>query len=198
MASKEELKRAGGANLFFSNSYESMKKQEEKPVLKKSEKREQEIEKFLEQLRLGKNQKEASEAVGHDKTWGSRVVAELKEKDPARLKGTLQEVRPEEKSSQDVTQTAQETQRATKTEQAVKNTNVEEKAKERANTKPQKQVFSFRASKEHISDWKAYATAAGLTMENMGTVAMNEYLTRHKLDGSEKAIYDALKAKGKM
>ena len=200
MASKGRLDRAAGASIggFFSNVPESPEKQEEKPTVNRSEKRQQDIEAFLEQLRQGKNQKEASEAVGHDKTWGSHVIAELKEKEPERLKGTPQEVKEAEEAPQDKPQDAQEPQKAAQTEQTIKSTLAEEKTEEKADAKAQKQVFSFRASKEHISDWKAYATATGLTMENVGAAAMNEYLLQHKLEGAEKAVYDALRAKNNM
>ena len=200
MASKGNLFQAAGASVdvFLSKKDENTEQQKEKPVLKKNEKRQQDIEAFLEQLRQGKNQKEASEAVGHDKTWGSHVIAELKEKEPERLKGTPQEVKEAEEAPQDKPQDAQEPQKAAQTEQTIKSTLAEEKTEEKADAKAQKQVFSFRASKEHISDWKAYATATGLTMENVGAAAMNEYLLRHKLEGAEKAVYDALRAKNNM
>ena len=68
-------------------------------------------------------------------------------------------------------------------------------AEEKPNTKQKKQVFSFRATLDNIADWKAYATATGQTMENVGTAAMNEYLDRHKLTGAEQAIFEAMKAK---
>lgn len=58
-----------------------------------------------------------------------------------------------------------------------------------------KQVFSFRAALSDITLWKAYATATGETMENIGCMAMNEYIKRHRLDGTELAVFEALKAK---
>lgn len=73
----------------------------------------------------------------------------------------------------------------------------EEKNEEKANTKQKKQVFSFRATLDNIADWKAYATATGQTMENVGSAAMNEYLERHELTGAEKVIFEAMKAKRK-
>lgn len=57
----------------------------------------------------------------------------------------------------------------------------------------QKQVFSFRALLDSIDIWKAYATAAGQTMEHIGTAAMNEYIDRHGLTGAEQDIFTALK-----
>lgn len=58
-----------------------------------------------------------------------------------------------------------------------------------------KQVFSFRAALPDITVWRAYATATGETMENIGCMAMNEYIKRHRLDGTKQAAFEALKAK---
>lgn len=55
-----------------------------------------------------------------------------------------------------------------------------------------KQVFSFRAAINDINIWKAYATASGKTMEEVGTEAMNGYIRRHKLSEKEQAVFDAL------
>lgn len=55
-----------------------------------------------------------------------------------------------------------------------------------------KQVFSFRAVINDINIWKAYATASGKTMEEVGTEAMNGYIRRHKLSEKEQAVFDAL------
>lgn len=55
-----------------------------------------------------------------------------------------------------------------------------------------KQVFSFRAAIRDICIWKAFATASGRTMENIGTDAMNEYLKKHKLSETEQIIFNAL------
>lgn len=66
--------------------------------------------------------------------------------------------------------------------------------KERQKLSP-KQVFSFRAALSDITVWRAYATATGETMENIGCMAMNEYIKRHRLDGTKLAAFEALKAK---
>lgn len=58
--------------------------------------------------------------------------------------------------------------------------------------KKDKQVFSFRAFIENINIWKAYALAAGITMEEFGSNAANEYMSRHKLSGPELAVFEAL------
>lgn len=58
-----------------------------------------------------------------------------------------------------------------------------------------KQVFSFRADVNAINVWKAYSTASGRTMEEVGTDCMNEYMRRHRLSGIEQAVFEALCAK---
>ncbi len=58
-----------------------------------------------------------------------------------------------------------------------------------------KQVFSFRAILSDIVIWKAYAVASGKTMEDICNVAMNEYLKKHKLTGTEQAIFEAIKVR---
>lgn len=78
----------------------------------------------------------------------------------------------------------------------------QELPKSRARTKKkevkgQKQVFSFRAFIEDINIWKAYVTAVGGTMENIGSTAMNEYIKHHKLSGAELAVFEALMAREK-
>ena len=56
-----------------------------------------------------------------------------------------------------------------------------------------KQVFSFRAMLADIMIWKAYAVASGKTMEDICNAAMYEYIKKHKLAGTEQAIFEALK-----
>lgn len=87
----------------------------------------------------------------------------------------------------------QNLQTALKHSKARKNTKKSEKTENKPNTKPQKQVFSFRAAVSDIAIWKAYATASGRTMEYIGNAAMNEYLRRHKLNDAQIAVFEALK-----
>lgn len=163
----------------------------------------QEEEAFLNLLRQGKSRKEAYEEIGREKTWASKTIKKIRETEPERLKGTAEEVKDEAPAEQPETKTPpQDTPQATQNHQiapepikAEESTPAEEKAEEKANTKQKKQVFSFRATIEDIASWKAYATATGQTMENVGTAAMTEYLERHKLTGAEQAIFEAMKAK---
>jgi len=92
-------------------------------------------------------------------------------------------------------ESSQKPQKTLKQSKLRKNTKNSKKDENGLNTKPQKQVFSFRAVVSDILIWKAYATAAGKTMENIGTVAMNEYMKRHKLNEAEQAVFEALKAR---
>lgn len=76
-----------------------------------------------------------------------------------------------------------------------KNIQKRNKSENKPNTKPQKQVFSFRAMITDIAAWKAYSAASGRTMENIGTAAMHEYMKRHKLNEAEQAVFEALRAR---
>ena len=53
-------------------------------------------------------------------------------------------------------------------------------------------VFSARADKYDIANWKAYATAAGLTVTAMTTEAMKEYMEAHPLKGDQLKMYKLL------
>lgn len=121
----------------------------------------------------------------------SKKIREIEEKEPERVERLKAEVEAEKGTPQ----TTQKPQTAPEPQEPIKSTPAEEKAEEKPNTKQKKQVFSFRATLDNIADWKAYATATGQTMENVGTAAMNEYLDRHKLTGAEQAIFEAMKAK---
>lgn len=70
-----------------------------------------------------------------------------------------------------------------------------ESTEQQPGRKQKKQVFSFRAKISDIATWKAYSTAAGMTMEKVGAAAMNEYIKCHKLAGDERIVFDVLKAR---
>lgn len=78
---------------------------------------------------------------------------------------------------------------------AKRETTGKENTEQQLEKKQRKQVFSFRAKISDIAAWKAYSTAAGMTMEKVGTAAMNEYIKRHKLAGDERIVFEALKAR---
>lgn len=89
----------------------------------------------------------------------------------------------------------QNPQKAPKQLKARNNTKKSKKGENKPNTKPQKQVFSFRALITDIAVWKAYATASGKTMEYIGVAAMQEYVKRHRLNAAEQAVFEALMAR---
>lgn len=75
-----------------------------------------------------------------------------------------------------------------------KNTAVNEEKRDLKKSN-KKQVFSFRAVISDINVWKAYATASGRTMEDIGSDAMNGYIRKHKLSETEQAVLNALMAR---
>lgn len=194
MASKNRLDQAAGASIggFFSKSDESKPEQEQ--TAKESRKPPYTDEQMDEALktvyRTGKQQ-DGADYLQINKGTFSKKIREIEEKEPERVERLKAEVEAEK----DTPQTTQKPQTAPEPQEPIKSTPAEEKAEEKANTKQKKQVFSFRATLDNIADWKAYATATGQTMENVGTAAMNEYLDRHKLTGAEQAIFEAMKAK---
>lgn len=192
MASKNRLDRAAGASIdnFFSKADES----KPEPTARESRKPPYTDEQMDEALktvyRTGKQQ-DGADYLQINKGTFSKKIREIEEKEPERVERLKAEVEAEK----DTPQTTQKPQTAPEPQEPIKSTPAEEKAEEKANTKQKKQVFSFRATLDNIADWKAYATATGQTMENVGTAAMNEYLDRHKLTGAEQAIFEAMKAK---
>lgn len=194
MASKNRLDQAAGASIggFFSKSDESKPEQEQ--TAKESRKPPYTDEQMDEALktvyRTGKQQ-DGADYLQINKGTFSKKIREIEEKEPERVERLKAEVEAEK----DTPQTAQKSQTAPEPQEPIKSTPAEEKAEKKANTKQKKQVFSFRATLDNIADWKAYATATGQTMENVGTAAMNEYIDRHKLTEAEQAIFEAMKAK---
>lgn len=215
MASKNRLGQAAetSVNGFFTNAEENKPDQENETYQEESKKelkrktvkqvqREQDIEKFLQLLKQGMSRKDAYEAVGHDKTWASKVIAELKEKEPDRLKGTSEEIKDEipleqsEAIAEEETPTPnapQEPQTAAEPPKPIENTPEEEKRVYEANTKPQKAVMGFRAEVDKIELWKLYADAAEQEISAMCTAALDEYVRNHELTADQKEIFDIKK-----
>lgn len=223
MASKNRLDQAAGASIggFFSKSDES--KPEPEQTTRESRKPPYTDEQMDEALktvyRTGKQQ-DGADYLQINKGTFSKKIREIEEKEPERVKRLKAEVEAKKETTQNaehkdghehLTATIEKSekqepqymtlkvtevpQEAPKQFELQKSTPTEEKAEGKANTKQKKQVFSFRATLDNIADWKAYATATGQTMENVGTAAMNEYLDRHKLTGAEQTIFEAMKAK---
>lgn len=55
----------------------------------------------------------------------------------------------------------------------------------------EKKVFSFRASPEAISRWRAWILASGRTVDEVAGGAMDDYIQSHPLDQDGKTIYEA-------
>ncbi len=88
------------------------------------------------------------------------------------------------------TQAAQEPQTAPEPLQPIKSTPEEEKHVYMANTKPQKQSFSFRAEQTKIENWKLYAETVGAgDIGALWTAAIDEYIANHKLTANQKEIF---------
>lgn len=177
----------------------------------------QEEEAFLNLMRQGKSRKEAYEAIGREKTWASKIIKKIRETEPERLKGTGEDVKDESKTfilttaesqKQDpvefnIVRTApQEPQRGDielEHTQPIKNTPEEEKHVYVANTKPQKQSFSFRAEQTKIENWKLYAETVGAgDVGALWTAAIDEYIANHKLTEEQQVIYDLKKKVAEM
>ena len=56
--------------------------------------------------------------------------------------------------------------------------------------KTPKQVFSFRGEVDDVKAWRLYATVTGTKVDDLGSLAMQEYLAAHPLKGAEKALFD--------
>lgn len=129
-------------------------------------------------------------------------VKKDKEMQEGDVLGTVINAESSEKSSDKTEQASDvlpesQTEASKEQEQAKKRRVVVDDSKERrnANKTTQKQVFSFRAVIGDILVWKAYATASGRTMEDIGSDAMNSYIKKHKLMETEQAVFNALIAR---
>lgn len=63
--------------------------------------------------------------------------------------------------------------------------------------KAQKKVFSFRAEVESADSWRLWADAKGLKVDELGTLAITEYIKKHPLSPDQKQIYDLKMAQKK-
>ena len=99
----------------------------------------------------------------------------------------------EELQGQDTPQIAQKLQTVSKPMQT-KSKSKEETTEKKANTKPQKQSFSFRADQSKIENWKLYAEAVGTKdIGTLWTAAIDEYISNHELTTSQQTIYELKK-----
>ena len=92
----------------------------------------------------------------------------------------------EQKSISD--QGVQEAPQAEETVKAENPTGNMIKPAEKANTKPDKVVFSFRAERELVKQWRAYAASClGMKVDDLG---VQEYIRNHPLSGVFKEFYE--------
>lgn len=184
----------------------------------KDEQQKQEAE-FLRIYQETGSQKEAYMAVGWDKTKASKFVKKWRQEQEAQQSKNVPAITDEPKQESKESPTPQEEvvempikeesqvipakvveapqmpQIAPETQEPIKSTPAEEKAEEKPNAKPRKQVFSFRASIDDIAIWRSYATAAGTSLEKFANAALQEYVENHPLTGTEQVIFEALKAR---
>lgn len=57
-------------------------------------------------------------------------------------------------------------------------------------TSQNKKVFSFRGNEEDVKAWRLYASISGTKVDDLGSMALNEYLKNHPLVDIEKALFD--------
>ena len=63
--------------------------------------------------------------------------------------------------------------------------------------KAQKKVFSFRAEVDQVDSWRVYADAKGMKVDELGTLALTEYIKKHSLTEDQKKIYELKMAQKK-
>lgn len=82
-------------------------------------------------------------------------------------------------------------QEAPQAEETINHTGNMLKPAEKTNIKPDKVVFSFRAERELVKQWRAYAASClGMKVDDLGELAMQEYIRNHPLSGVFKEFYE--------
>lgn len=89
-----------------------------------------------------------------------------------------------------IVEATQKPQIAQELQEPIRSTPAEEKAREKANTKPQKATMGFRAEVSKIEFWRAYADATDTELGIMCTAAIDEYIQRHEMTADQKEIID--------
>lgn len=80
--------------------------------------------------------------------------------------------------------------------QRMNDTSAPKKVAQKAN-KTVKKVFSFRAEAETADNWRLWADAKGMKVDELGTKALTEYIKRHPLTADQNQIYELKKAQKK-
>lgn len=80
---------------------------------------------------------------------------------------------------------------------AKRNTKTEPEKVTEKPQKAQKKVFSFRAEVDQVDSWRVWADAKGLKVDELGTLALTEYIKKHSLTEDQKKIYELKMAQKK-
>ena len=78
-----------------------------------------------------------------------------------------------------------------------RNTQAEPEKVTESPQKAQKKVFSFRAEVDQVDSWRVWADAKGLKVDELGTLALTEYIKRHSLTEDQRQIYELKMAQKK-
>ena len=131
--------------------------------------------KVIEMFNSGMSQQEIADSLKVTKGTVSRDIKFIRENYPNKLD----------------TQKPQTAPKPIQTEESIPK---EKKTEEKANIKPQKQSFSFRADQNKIESWKLYAEAIGAKdIGTLWTTAIDEYISNHELTADQQEIYNLKK-----
>lgn len=83
------------------------------------------------------------------------------------------------------------------TEPAKRNTKTVKEEPTESPQKAQKKVFSFRAEVDQVDSWRLWADAKGLKVDELGTLALTEYIKKHSLTEDQRQIYELKMAQKK-
>ena len=78
-----------------------------------------------------------------------------------------------------------------------RNTKAEPEKVTESPQKAQKKVFSFRAEVDQVDSWRVWADAKGLKVDELGTLALTEYIKKHSLTEDQRQIYELKMAQKK-
>ena len=78
-----------------------------------------------------------------------------------------------------------------------RNTKTEPEKVTESPQKAQKKVFSFRAEVDQVDSWRVWADAKGLKVDELGTLALTEYIKKHSLTEDQRQIYELKMAQKK-
>ena len=92
---------------------------------------------------------------------------------------------------------ASESSTETTKKPAKRNTKTEPEKPTESPQKAQKKVFSFRAEVDQVDSWRVWADAKGLKVDELGTLALTEYIKKHSLTEDQRQIYELKMAQKK-